>query len=153
MGSFGYGLGDNDDALDSIGTMSFLKDDGTFPTLEEAPYLEGDYDQYRDEAIHNFAEANADPKAYLESFDTYDNDRGILGLAEWMMDHGVDVTPARELLERCLKAELEDEVLGCWTSPLDRYRALKVFRDRLDGKPYEEDSEELLSKMEKAMRG
>lgn len=76
----------------------------------------------------------------------------VLGIAEYLLDAGVDLKSARKIIGKALKHELSDDGLKPWGHAQDRQDALLRFKDRLDGKKVDgeklaEDNEGLLSKM------
>jgi hypothetical protein len=80
----------------------------------------------------------------------------VLGIAEYLLDAGVDLKPAKKIIDKALEHELSDEGLESWGHAQDRKDALNRFKDRLNGKEIDdeklaEDNEGLLAKMAKRL--
>lgn len=85
-----------------------------------------------------------------------DDSPEVLGMAEWMLEHGVEIAADdRKLVVVALKRELRKTALKCWNDPEERRAALLRFKHWLanpDEKPEApQDQEGLLSKMGKAI--
>ena len=63
-----------------------------------------------------------------------DDSQVILGVAECLLDHGVDLGPVMGIVEKAVSRELAPAELGTWVNPDKREAALRRFRDRLRGK-------------------
>lgn len=80
----------------------------------------------------------------------------VLGIAEYLLDAGVDLKPAAKIVEKALKHELSNDGLESWGHADDRKQALLRFKDRVAGKTVDEeklaeDNEGLMSKMAKRL--
>jgi len=136
MGTWGVGMRAGDTAWDAIGDCKFNVN-GKPPkkTLDELAKKPGLVLRYFKDWIRR------DPMA-------------ILAVAEYLFDAGIDVKPARKIIDGALKHELSNKRLEPWGHAQDRKDALIRFRDRLNGKKVDEaklaeDNEGLLSKMDR----
>ncbi len=134
MGAWGVGMQASDTAWDAIGHFKF--DVHGKPSKKVLDML-----AKKPQLVTKFFKAwiLKDPMA-------------ILGIAEYLLDAGVDLKPAKKIIDGALKHELSNEGLESWGHAQDRQDALKRFRDRLDGKKIDgeklaEDNEGLMSKM------
>lgn len=80
--------------------------------------------------------------------------QAVLGVAEFFLDHGVDLKPCRAFILKAIKNQLSEDELGCWGSIPRRRNALLRFKARLMGKKVSkravaQDNEGLLSKLAK----
>lgn len=112
MGAFGPGMQDNDTALDEI--------------CKYVRYV-----------------ANGEPVLHgplppvTEMFEGLDDAWAILGLADWLLDQGIDLSPVRDVIAEALKVERRKRSIGTWTRPRERRAALAAFERRVDGLPPE----------------
>jgi hypothetical protein len=137
MGAWGEGMQANDTAWDAIGDAGF-KVHGAPPK----------------KVLAELAKKPATVKKYFRSIllDAH----AVLGLAEYLLDAGVNLASIRKTLDVTLKKALSASELSTWGDPENRKAALLRFRDRLDGKKIDEkklaeDNEGLFSKMSKGL--
>jgi hypothetical protein len=72
------------------------------------------------------------PREILDAIPDWGN-AAILGVADRMLDLGVDLRPFQEELMPIVQAELSEEELASWCGPEDRVEALRNFERRLRG--------------------
>lgn len=85
-----------------------------------------------------------------------DSHEGVLGLAEFLFDEGIDIKPVMSLVKKALRNQLGKRELSRWRDSEERQAALARFKDRLEGKEVDQelleaDNEGLLSKMAKRL--
>lgn len=137
MGAWGEGMQASDTAWDAIGGCGFDVN-GSVPKKTLAALKK------KPDSI----------KKYFKGWE--DEPMGVLGIAEYLLDSGVDLSPVKNIVEKALKEELSNERLDCWVERDARKDALHRFRDRLHGKKVDMnkvagDNEGLLSRMARMM--
>ena len=114
MGAWGEGMQANDTAWDAIG-------DAGFDVNGHVPKK-------------TVQELNRDPKKVAKYFKGWKGEPwGILGLAEYLLDSGVDLSDVRKTVKEAIDEEL-GESASHWRDPEVRKQTLRLFRDRLAGK-------------------
>lgn len=108
MGAFGEGMRDNDTALDAIAEYTTYDDSNELVLRGPLPPV-------------------------TEMFEGRTCTHAVLGLAEWLLDTGVDLTPVRQTIDLALEEERKQDVLVCWTDERARLAALDAFERRLKG--------------------
>jgi hypothetical protein len=118
MGAWGEGLQANDSALDATSDLRYNHDDAELP--ERTP-------------------TQREVTAQFRKVKTWDCNESILGLAEWALDNGFNITKAaQEMVHTALKHELKKDQLERYRDPAARKCVLVEFRKRLAGKSYDE---------------
>jgi len=152
MGAWGEGMLANDTALDAVGWFQRYNDDGK-PYLtakgkrvvKKGEILKALEWVYKKEMTGRFASQNA-------------ADTMVLGVANFFLDEGVDLAPARKLILESIKRQLSQKELSCWCDPKARQDALLRFKDIVEGKPLDKggmakDNEGLMSKICRTLEG
>jgi hypothetical protein len=111
MGAWGAGLQANDTALDAISYVEeeigrrsikyLVKEKGVGFLLKIAAQADGDYSRH-----------------------------GILGVAEWLVDQGIDVSKNSSVMD-AIKFEKDEERISCWKDRSDRLKVLELFELRI----------------------
>lgn len=142
MGAFGEGMQANDTALDAIGVAGLS--DGE-PKKQAKTLKELRSGKKTVEGLFNSG------RGWIKS-----EPQGILGLAEYLLDEGFNISAVRGLVSKALKNQLSKAELDCWVDRDERKAALLRFKDRMNGKEVpkellERDNEGLFSRMVKKL--
>lgn len=139
MGAWGEGMQANDTALDYIGKYQ------NFEAKEGIP-------------LNEFGREVVDGKRpILGELKEIEEDQGILGVAEFFLDKGVDLKPARTLILKAIRNQLSKDEIGSWRSMGARRDALQRFKSRVMGKKVDPekvsaDNKGLFEKMAEHMK-
>lgn len=87
--------------------------------------------------------------------------KGVLGLAEYLLDAGVPHTffrTSRSMIEEAIALEKRKDAIDCWSEPKERQAALNLFSRRLHGKKVDQKAldktnEGLFSKIGRYLEG
>lgn len=152
MGAWGVGMRANDTALDYIGKYQDYSGPKIKPNKLAHAIVAG-----KKPILKELESISRKEKGF-----TSDADMGILGVAEFFLELGADLKPAKKFVLAAIKRELSNARLESWGEESgggdEREMALLRFKDRLEGKPVDKkelalDNEGLLSKMARMMRG
>lgn len=113
MGAWGEGMQANDTAWDAIGDAGFNVND-----------------QVPKKTAEKLNRKPAEVAKYFEAWE--DEPWAILGLAEYFLDGGVDISAVRDMVKTTIQQEID--IAEDWKDSELRVKALETFRDRLDGK-------------------
>lgn len=115
MGAWGHGLQSNDSAWDAIGHWGFdvhgIPPAATLAKMRTPKKL----------------------KVYFDKIGTYPN--SILGLADYLLDAGVNLAPVHRKINRALKQARTE--ISEYRNPVERRAALDRFANRLAGEPFD----------------
>lgn len=67
-----------------------------------------------------------------EMIDACRTAREVLGMSEYLLVHGFDISQYKELILECIFYELEGEMLDKWISPVEREIELKKFKNKIE---------------------
>lgn len=147
MGAWGVGMQANDTALDGIGCAGLScgeprKQKKTLSDLRKGKLQVNDLFGSKSR-VTGMAWIKKEPQA-------------VLGLAEYLMDEGFDLSSVKPLVKKALRNQLGKRELDRWVDLEERREALLRFKARFEGKkvPQElldRDNEGLLSKMSRML--
>lgn len=120
MGAWGFSMQSNAAARDAIASLWLLNNDGHINSrqvikCQDARFIVNAFQQIKDDERMGF-----------------DAESGILGVADFLMKHGVNVRPARKFINWALESELKEDQLKTWSRPARRKEMLMNFKVRLN---------------------
>lgn len=114
----GYGMTDNDVAMAAIDRFV-------------ATHLDGIIDEDYETIGMLPSQSEIDAMLVEEDIPALDN-REVLGLAEFLLDHGYNVEAIHDEVVSCYDAEVSMTLLNRWDDPDARLEALRAFLRRVD---------------------
>jgi len=132
MGAWGEGMQANDNALDWI-FMSSLENSKTDKDVNAAIRM----------AVNPVATAmNGAGDADMSELIFYGYIDGLLGCAEWALDHGFALDDdVKYAVTKAVKGELSKSRLQTWSDPDKREDALKRFLERVQTGKFDQDKQ------------
>ena len=116
MGTWGEGMQDSDKVLDMLGEFGEFDSETARTRLpEDHPSVRVMFGKLKEKYVRD------------DDWDIY-----VLGLADWLIDEGEDLTPVRGLMCAAIAREREHCRLKMWTDPDRRDRALLDFEMKIE---------------------